>query len=57
MAEEAGRASSPQPSGLVRAISAALVDQGVPVGSTVDVANGPADGLGFTVHGGDDDED
>jgi hypothetical protein len=51
------RASVPQPSGLVRAISAALVDQGVPVGSFVDVANGPAEGLGFTVGGGADDDD
>ena len=51
------RASVPQPSGLVRAISAALVDQGVPVGSFVDVANGPAEGLAFTVGYGGDDED
>ena len=55
MADEAGRAS--QPSGLVRAISAALVDKGVPRGSVVDVANGPVDGLGFTVDDGGGDED
>ena len=56
MADEAGRASAPQPSGLVRAISAALVDKGVPRGSVVDVANGPVDGLGFTVDDGGGDE-
>jgi hypothetical protein len=54
--EEEEMASTPQPSDLVRAISAALVNQGVPVGSLVDVANGPAEGLGFTVHGDADDE-
>ena len=55
--ELASDASTPQPSKLARAIGAALVEQGVPVGSSVDVANGPAEGLGFTV--GDDagDED
>ena len=50
------KASTPRSSGLVQAISAALVVHGVPVGSYVDVANGPADGLGFTVHGDADDE-
>jgi hypothetical protein len=51
------RASAPQPSGLVKAISAALVNQGVPIGSFVDVANGPAEGLGFTVGDRADDDD
>jgi hypothetical protein len=50
-------ASALQPSGLVKAISAALVDEGVPIGSFVDVANGPAEGLGFLVGDGADDED
>ena len=50
-------ASDGQSSRLARAISAALVDQGVPVGSFVDVTNGPPEGLGFTVHGDADDED
>lgn len=45
--------SAPRP--LARAISAALVDEGVPIGSIVDVTNGPAEGLGFVV--GDDTED
>jgi hypothetical protein len=57
MAEEAGRGSATHASGLVRAISAALVDKGVPRGSIVDVANGPVDGLGFTVDDGGGDED
>jgi hypothetical protein len=51
------RAPKPHPSGLVRAISAALVVQGVPVGSYVDVANGPPQGLGFTVDDNADGED
>ena len=50
--ELASDASTPRPSKLVRAISAALAEQGVPVGSSVDVVNGPAEGLGFSV--GDD---
>lgn len=45
-------ASAPR---LARAISAALVDEGVPFGSIVDVTSGPAEGLGFVV--GDDGED
>jgi hypothetical protein len=55
--EEAGRASAPHASGLVRAISAALAEKGVPRGSIVDVASGPVDGLGFTVDDGGGDED
>lgn len=55
--EAAGRPSTPRPSGLVQAISAALVDKGVPNGSIVDVANGPVDGLGFTVDDGGGAED
>ena len=47
-----GTASTPR---LARAISAALVDEGVPMGSIVDVTSGPAEGLGFVV--GDDTED
>ena len=42
-------APTSHPSGLVKAIKAALVVQGVPIGSKVDVANGPPGGLGFTV--------
>ena len=45
-------ASTPR---LARAISAALVDEGVPMGSIVDVTSGPAEGLGFVV--GDDTDD
>lgn len=47
----ASRETAPtsHPSGLVKAIKAALVVQGVPIGSKVDVANGPPGGLGFTV--------
>ena len=51
------KASKAQPSELVHAISAALVVQGVPVGSYVDVANGPPQGLGFTVDDNADGED
>ena len=43
------KASKAQPSELVHAISAALVVHGVPIGSYVDVANGPPGGLGFTL--------
>jgi len=50
-------ASTPRPSKLVRAISAALIEQGLPAGSSVDVANGPAEGLGFTVGEDAGDED
>jgi hypothetical protein len=53
----ASDASTPRPSKLVRAISAALIEQGVPAGSSVDVANGPAEGLGFTVGEDAGDED
>ena len=53
----ASDASTPRPSKLVRAISAALIEQGVPAGSSVDVANGPAQGLGFTVGEDAGDED
>jgi hypothetical protein len=49
-----GKGSRSQPSGLVMAIKAALVVQGVPIGSRVDVANGPPEGLGFTVDETDD---
>ena len=51
------RAATTQSSRLAQAISAALVDQGVPPGSLVDVRSGPPEGLGFTVHGDADDED
>ena len=51
------KASKAQPSELVHAISAALIEQGVPAGSSVDVANGPAEGLGFTVGEDAGDED
>jgi hypothetical protein len=51
------RAAGAQSSRLAQAISAALVDQGVPPGSLVDVKNGPPEGLGFTVHGDTGDED
>jgi hypothetical protein len=51
---EAAKGKGSQPSGLVKAIKAALVVQGVPIGSRVDVANGPPEGLGFTVDETDD---
>ena len=46
-----------QNSGLAEAISAALLDHGVPVGSFVDVTGGPAEGLVFTVGGAGQDEE
>lgn len=55
MASKSEASGTSQASGLVQAINAALVDQGVPLGSSVDVAGGPAAGLGFIV--GDDDHD